>query len=758
MQPMDRGVYSLAVLGKQACAAMQLEGATLSFSARRSFWKVKSKQPWLGRNVSLMRVRKKLHHVFKKLTQPPGKRLCDAYTLHLQSNTAPMLGEKHFEPEGIRIKVASAFILAGVCEISKGDRLSKLKSTKTPINQRVISRLDHLASCSPLRLAYEFLAENKQLPKGYLSQVLQPALVASLTDNGTDTGMARLIVHDQLLKCGISKEKHISLESMLEVKNRIRHLALSYTSAPSMGKPMLGILKKAWGPSLEAPEVKPGYECDSDDLWLIQHTVKNGRTLRLVGDFTNRILRWAQRNKQTALITVSGLAFEMLLSGLFTGGIGAAVTGVTSLAATVGLFAWDKTILEVRALFARRKLRQLGNHPNSEEKFDQFLDSCVYLTSQKGVTNIFNAYANLEASVDKVKNQKNFSEMNVKEQVSYQKKKALTQLRNEQLQQCFGVEGSENPGDIASYDQLMVKTIQEISRLDAEFENSFDDLWAPFESMPASERWSIFNQAANQRAVKGRWYEVSRNYRQWIRQTFSGGVGLNARLKTAFNDIPDSYKETKFEFAKLHNWNVGNMANIAKMVTSSFANFLLEAGLSVVVKREKVARLIRSRRLTSIKNFLPKQWGPFVAVWAFYYFGHKITKKMNHSMNAMRIADLHEHSLKHRFDDRGERLSTEKWRALRRESKDTLSTFVDTLKDLRNEHRKIERLLNKKKEALTDMPVNKRNKLFATILLRRKMLEQQINTLLAGAVGHMHEETVKAVWHQQQSLKAIEIV
>ena len=743
--------------------ALQQEGATLTSSFRGNAWLVKKASPWKGRHIKRNQTRQKLRNTFKKLAKPPVKKLFAAYASHIET-TAPYFVGRNQEntscSEATHIKVASAFILAGLCEIKKGKHLSEIKTTKKAIDKRVINKLDRWVSCSPVRLAYEFLAKNKTLPKGYMSEVLKPSFVESLVNKGVDPLTAELIVQDQFSKCGILNEAHISLEGMLEVKNRIRHLSLiSSPSSDSESTQSPVIVRKTDAPSLPPPRVKPNYECDADDLWLIQHTVKTRRTIRLVGDFTQRILRWAQRNKQTALVNVSGFALEILLSGLCTGGIGAAITGVASIGSTVGLFVWSKSILNIRSAFARHTLKRLKQQPAKEQEFDQWLDSCAYLTRAKGVTKIFNAYANLELSVDATKKKKKSEQWSAKDHIAYQKKKALLQLRNEQLQQCFGISDSENPGDLGSYDQLMVETIQEISRLDYEFEHDFGELWAPFEEMPPAKRWDVFNKAANQREVKTRWYETSGNYHQWVKNTFSGGgTGLNARLKAAFNDVPTSCDRKTFEFSQLHNWNMKNLMEAAVIVSISVSNFLYEVGKSVASSIWDLPNLIVKGNSLTVKDFLPKQWGSFVAVWAFYFFAGKTTRKINKVMNTVRVEALHKHSLSHKFSDSGEALSKSQWRALRRESEETLQTFVKTLQELRSEHRKIKLLMDNKQAALKEMSESKKNQLFATILLRRKMIEQKIHTMLAGAIGHMHEETVKAVWHQQQSLKALEVV
>ncbi len=749
--------YSRSVLGVDNSELLKQKDAVLSSSLLNKKWTVKSKPFWQGRKTSLKTIGQILKGTFKPATSSPGRQLCRAYISLIKFSQRQLPRHKKTSNAGIALKTMAAFKLAGVCEINiKGDS-RRIKSNKKSIDVRVISQLDRLSSHSPCRLAYEYIAANKSLPKGYINEVLKPDFVATMTEQGVEKDLAVLVVEDQFKKCGLSKEKYVGLENMMEVKNRLRHFVTLQQTQNTQKSDWVKPHATPGKPALERPDPKPGYECDQDDTWLIQHTVKNDKIVRIIGDTALSVIRWAKRNKSTGITLGVGLAAEALISGLTTFGIGAAITVASSVGTNVFFFTLSRVVMEVRSALCKRKLQHLDKD-KSMDSFDSFLDSASYLTSKKGVTNILNAYTNLANATDHLKNSHSSAQNSVKQQIEFQKKKALMQLRHEQLIENFGIDGSKNSDNKGSYDQLMLKTVQELSRLESEFSEDFEELWEPFETMSGEERWEIFNKAANQSKVKGHWYKLSKNYHQWIQDNFKNGhTGLDAKLSEAFATLPAKKPEKFKNLKKNYRWNAENISSLTTETAKAASNIVVE-----VVKGTKdvimdVPYYIKSKKIPSLKDFLPKSWGSFLILWAVYYFGGKLTGQLNKAGNSKRIEAIHKASKNQRFDADREVLSTNEWLALRRESKESLNTFVETLKELRKEHKKIKKLLTKTKISQR-LSEDKRNMLHATALLRCKMLNHEIQTLLTGAIGHMHEETVRSTTQLQRSLQAIKVM
>ncbi len=760
MKPNGVTPYSVAVIGKQALNAIEKEGTFLSAKPGEP-WKVKSRL-WQGRKIYLKRPGKWLTGIFKRKKNFPGKQLYQSYVTHARSlnATTKAKDDDDKDQEGLRIRMASAFKLAGVCEIQKGKKTLQLRSTDRPIDKRIIKQLDHLASCSPVRLAYEFIAHHKKLPKGYLVKVLQPALAEPLISAGIPCKEAMLIIRDQCEKCHVLHEKHVDLESMMELKNRIRYIASEVSPDNVSSKTEVQTESHTAAIKLAAPVTKAGYECDSDDLWLIQHKVDNSRVMRIAGDFAKRVMRWAQRNKRRSLFIAAGCSLEVLLSGLATGGIGPAITAITSIGFTMGLFFVNKVVVDIRSSRIRKNLKKYALK-QSEQPFDQYLDNCNYLISEKNITKIMNAYENLCSSVNQLKPMHRKANHSAKEHIRYQKQKAYAKLRKQQLESVFGVDSADATEYHGSYDQMMVKIVEKISQLDRQFNHEFDELWTHFDKMPESKRWQIFDQAANQRGIKAQSFGSSKNYYKWIQSIFSqDGDGLSAKLRAAFKNLPkDSQITYKIKRPFMPNHYLRKIKKASVATIKTLLNFSLQLRKPVGRRLIDPRQWVNVRKLV-LKDFLPRSWGPFMTVWIFYYFGDKISLWINKSINKAAVKKLHTQlqSPEHKFNSHEHTLSSSQWRSLRREMKDKLYEFVNTLKSLEKEHKEIKALLDKKSNDLQEMSEEQRDQLFATLLLKRKMLEEKLNGMLAGAIGHMHEEIVRGTWQQQEQLKALDII
>ncbi|WP_281647819.1 hypothetical protein [Parendozoicomonas sp. Alg238-R29] len=138
-------------------------------------------------------------------------------------------GDELATPLGFRI--ASALDFAGACSLRK-DKSGKVGLTKKrgDLDDETISHIDYLVNLSPVRLTYEFIADDRKFPNGYLDRVLIPFYVDRLV---TEAGMteADAIQYMKALQNthGMLEEDNIDLEPMMEIRNAIDKLAEAHT-------------------------------------------------------------------------------------------------------------------------------------------------------------------------------------------------------------------------------------------------------------------------------------------------------------------------------------------------------------------------------------------------------------------------------------------------------------------------------------------------------------------------------------------------
>ena len=770
---------STTVLKNTLLKSMHCGNAALGFSKSNtdSPWHVVKESPWRGRSVMLHSVKEKILNFCRRRVNNPGKQLFSAYISAIEKQTDVINGgenpaEKQWKQidDPRRMKVASAFILTGALKESRKKKLA-LSSSKVAINLDTLKQIDRFIDSSPVRLAYEFLAQNKVLPRGYLKNVLQPEFIRTLTNAGFSKDMAGEIVADQLRQCSLVSEKHISLETMMEMKNRLRQIIRDSSEAGISPKPPSPLLSdKPAGPGIDRPRDTGGYICDEDDTWLIKHMVDNTRTLRIAGDFARRTMRWAQRNKRTQLFMISGLAVEILVGGLFTGGIGAAVAAVASIGTTLAFFILSESTGKIRSTLFRSQLKEdkrkiEAGAEDPPMAFDSFLDKSAYLVGNYGVTNILNSYKNFENSALQVKKLHQAAESSVRDRIRFQRAHTLMQMRLAQLKECFET-------DAGSYDTLMITAVEEISRLDAEFNEKFSDLWKPFEKMEDSKRWDIFNKAANSHSMKKIWYGRKPDGAAWIQEITdspASGVSdeqdgkdkntpvpLSARIKNAFKTHPiatDNKKQSNTRQSLLR-----KTRDVTYAAGSCIVDLITRTALSSASLLEP-SSIIKTGKI-SIRNFSPKQFfGPTVFIWAYYCVVSRISTWANRKMNQSTVKELQvQNADKERtFGPVTSTPSSNQWNSIRREAKDSMEDFINTLKQLRQEQTKILDELSKA-GPVTEPMTEKKELHYAKLLLRRKMLEHKLTDMLAGAIGHMHQEIICAVECQKEAVKSMEVL
>ncbi|MTI14500.1 hypothetical protein [Sansalvadorimonas verongulae] len=506
-------------------------------------------------------------------------------------------------------------------------------------------------------------------------------------------------------------------------------------------------------PTLVAPESQPDFICDKDDEWLIQQQVDNGHLTRLFKDFALRALRWCERNKRIMGVQAGSLALLALVYGVQSGGISVVIMGATYVISTLAWFGVGTVVERIQQFRKATQLKKAqkvragkaGGDLNNDEVED-YLDSYSWFTRHSGLTNTLNAFKNLQRDVNTLSKKPPTS---AAELAKYRRIQVLTQLRSQQLGKAF-----------SSLDNLLVEAVQEVSSLDKHFADNFETLWKPFEAMDNRTRMAIFNHAANAKGLKKHWYLPKQDYTRWAKDTLTHRIGdidhiaifLDEKLNL---DQPLSLQEldVKKSSAQLNEHlkrgvqlaGEGAKAGVS-YVTSTLRSTLWRHVESSITK-------VTTGANPTLAGLLPIPSSVGVLFWAYGFTATMATESINKLLNRRSMKKYKQKHQQDRFDagltDETARADYNKTLlAMRREAKNNIKEFVSTIQELRKEKKKINEELA---EHLSQTALLTQEQLVyrARLILRHKMLEAKVYESMHGAIGHMHNETVKAAsWLQ----------
>ena len=156
--------------------------------------------------------------------------------------------------------------------------------------------------------------------------------------------------------------------------------------------------------------------------------------------------------------------------------------------------------------------------------------------------------------------------------------------------------------------------------------------------------------------------------------------------------------------------------------------------------------------------------------WIVTFVGMRSSETVNNMLNRIRtrkvvVSRKNELGEDLAFDAEVTKLTAADWRAMRSESQEGIREFVTTLKALRKEHaqlaQEVKKIRQEKAEAdkqqfelraLSEEELVHR----ASLILRRKHLEQKLQEILSGSVGHFFQEAIRGELAHRQLLEDIE--
>ena len=745
------------------------------------------------RTVSLGRPFTWFSRFFQRRRSNVGRKLFNAYATFL-THEEPAIGgvENVLSPGEIDLnqpehfRLACAFVAAGACRW--GGR-GELESTEQVIDKTMVDRIDALVNGPCTRMAYEFIALNKTLPKGFLEHVFIPHfLVGMVNQTGMPEAEARSVLDDILASpaVNITREADITLEHVMELKNRLLQMGGGQREALAAAEAGTGSGESVARPRLSAPQTR--YQCDSEDLWLIRYQVEHHRFLKFASDFVHRIHQWAQRNKRIIGLEVGEIVTVAIITGITTGGIGAAVylgSRVIFKMIQVGIQA---AIAAVRSAFSRRKVdtveAELGRRLSEDESqpFDsrevkdiasletpgeenphrnikQLLDGTEYLSREHSLTNMTNLLLDMKALSDDLDRQEPRAGDSVADSIRLQKLQTIALQHSARFDEAA-----------QDYDKMVVAGVQKVSELNSEFERLFKPLWEPFRELPDDRVDDIFNEAANDSSVKGRWYLPREDCLHWIQTIVPEEPGnLSSRL------IRERVGQAIIgRDATRESVNVSSNKTRRKVV--KVALFGRDLVFSYAWGRIKPYRMI-NQILEVLGNHLAMGTRPgidlikpiitplWAGVFVLIYVAERITLYINNKWNRRRSHDIQsrvnapdDDAKQNMKEPKGIPLSVEDWQAMRRQAKHLGIDYVKTVKrlikvlDTLSEHSKVKPPTDRDSPEYHAYLVKT-----ATCMLRYKKLMHDMEAQLYSSVGLMHHVGVTHKSRFDRRLRCIEI-
>ena len=628
--------------------------------------------------------------------------------------------------------------------------------------------LANTLKCSSTQLCYQFLAEGRSIPAGFLNRALLPYFEDLLIN---DYGMAYDDAHQMLqviaTKVGLNNTRDITFERILELKNEIRWRLgpLDNETDHSATRQIESPLPDPDRPALAPPKLpSPGtsrYHLDEDDKAYIQNTVDKGGTLKIPKhDLLNRLKRMTFRNKSgiflnTMAVIISTAVTAVAMSGLFAG---------INLIVYLGWFAaWSggtEAIRMVKVMRAMQKMERTADfaiNPTDmdalkgfdENKFRVFMKNCRYVCSHETLTRIYNAYAELEKDVENSERLSQEAINTTSEAIRFEESKARYRYRKKNLDISFEL-----------FNRLYAGAIGDLRRMENEWDKEIEVLWEhKFQKKSDKERAELFKRAANDPRVADKNYHFQTSNTDWLKDIFPA-LETNEELGEIEHDIvlkkagqamrefenPDDLKEE--EAVNKYPDPISNAALLIKSGVKRYIfGFIKSAFKSTVTHGLKVGWHSVKKNVPSLEITpqLPKISVDGLVIFGFFFVSDLLLSQINSGINNSRLEQMQAHKEGRTGINSRVRTGREEIATLRKLSKVKLSSFIDTLMTLHDAHKAIMEEMNFHKtfnSVDADSPPFSRMDDYevAVLILRHKYYEQLMAQMTVGAIGQFHKQ------------------
>ena len=654
------------------------------------------------------------------------------------------------------------------CKTINNQKHEVLAGGSRSVRKNVLETIRADIDLSTTELAYRFLSQDRSLPAGFLQRALIPHFVDTVIRHyRVNRETAEDVVAEIADSQGLRKDRDITFERILEVKNRIRwHFSepsipdrtqMDFPDKPDGLMTFNRISPATTPPGLERPR-HSRYELDREDKKYIRTVVDNGKGIKIPRhDLLNRLKRKTLRNKKEALIAALGTLFSTFFLGVGSGGMAA----VLNLIYYIGYYAlWSgitHAVRMVRALKAIQRMQVSGDFrldgsefdfisELDEKKFRVFMRSLRYICSHETLARIYNAYAELEKDAQ-ARLAMSPDVHSLDDVIKLEEGKARYLHRRENIRKAFRL-----------YDILYTTVTADLSRMDKEWENSVSDLWdARFARMSPARREALFNRAANDPRVTERAFHLVTNKSGWLKSIFpqlskKGGMPV-AQRQQALEEYQQIIDQEMPELAsndsdrEMLNRHAETAAHVAKDGVGLYMLKLLRDTVnSTLTHGLKLGwSSIQGAPRIEVMPLLPKPSFEGLATFGFFFTVDFLLEQVNSRIN------------KHRFEaiQKGKTTTTgfgpwrrfrtgrEEVNTTRRLAKDNLPDFIEKVLKLHKYHKELMDEMKLQKELSNKNPYGRPYEYMdeyeaAIMILKRKKYEFWVREMMAGAVGELH--------------------
>ena len=282
--------------------------------------------------------------------------------------------------------------------------------------------------------------------------------------------------------------------------------------------------------------------------------------------------------------------------------------------------------------------------------------------------------------------------------------------------------------------------------------------------MTRERRQAIFDKAARRVLAQGPLRLVTENSVHWLHQLVARDADKTAAADETLcqalgGDAPlDEQALRKAGHKARAHWLAGNSLEAARYsarMAGSFVSTHMAWHMGAV--GEKGMRWLTGGVVPHVAEVAPVPTAAVVVYWASRLLTGRLSNLVNDCLNRARVRKIvagrkDSQGRERSFDGDFASLSQADWRALSREARAGIKKLPDLLARLRREHNRLDEDLRWLAPSYKDVLRDSDDRLVerATLILRRKHLESQIQVLLSGAVGTLYQEMIRGEWRHRQ--------
>lgn len=550
-----------------------------------------------------------------------------------------------------------------------------------------------------VELAYEYLRKGKELPEGYLQQVLLPYIHKRIRqtlryEKKSELPQTPIMIQGRqqyhgnpeqyivalLNKVGIENERSFTFERMLEFKKELRNnIALSIEEQAlvvrrNASSTHVVTVTDPQPSTIRLPEPgKTKHYIEKEDSRHIRKLASGERFFSKIQikDFGNRIKRSVLRNKRNQImIALNLLAGAIITVFLPPVGIAVGIAVAVGLATdvgyvtfwTIGSTLWNRVRLS-------RGLKQIKKYSDfdcssfdksSDQKRKELIKKLLFRCKHKTFTQIYNAYAELEKQSEKLKKMAAKEQKSISESIALEKERLLYHERRKKLK-----------SGLFFFDKLIEQVTISRMILERRYKKSFDLLWnEKFKDMEPQKREEIFRIASKNLIVEG--HQVKTSTPNWLRNIIKFSSG-----KPGYMVPGDSQGITLSKAKKLKLFRIsGTFKTLTQEgIYRSIKN-------TIYVNLIKAVKIIGRRAAITIHNpFSGKVGITSTSAFVAFFFLEMAAADKNTRQNLSRVSKIKNKKKDYTWQITGKRVRTgrEEVGTLRSQAKEEIEPLVGHL-------------------------------------------------------------------------------